>query len=44
VPSPRNRPLRIASTGKLGIAGAIVGPTAKLVDAESPVDPVAVIV
>ena len=44
MPSPRNRPLRIASSGKPGIGGAVVGPTEKLVDAESPVDPVAVIV
>ena len=42
--SPRNRPIRIVSNGKPGIAGAVAGPTAKLVDAESPVEPVAVIV
>jgi len=42
--NPSKSPLRIASMGNPGIAGTVVGPTARLADAESPVDPVAVTV
>jgi hypothetical protein len=41
---PRRRPRRIASIGNPGIAGAVDGATPNVVDAESPVDPIAVTV
>jgi len=45
VTAPKNRPARIASMGNPGIAGAACGATAKFVkEAESPVEPIAVIV
>jgi len=41
---PRSRPERIASIGNPGTAGAVDGPTPKVVEAESPVDPMALTV
>jgi hypothetical protein len=41
---PKSRPRRIASIGNPGTAGAVDGATANVVEAESPVDPIAVIV
>jgi hypothetical protein len=41
---PSSRPERIASSGKPGIAGAVDGPTPNVAEAESPVEPIAVIV
>jgi hypothetical protein len=41
---PKIRPRRIASIGNPGTAGAVDGATANVVEAESPVDPSAVIV